>query len=61
MTTEFELGCASCGARLRERSVAAETFGVPAGGDVAVAECPECGDQYVPEGTLDRLGDMRRR
>lgn len=60
MTTEFDLGCATCGGRLQERSVAAATFGVAGEADVAVAVCAECGERYVPEGTLDRLGELRR-
>jgi len=60
MTTEFDLGCATCGGALQERSVAAESLGVGGSGTVAVAECPECGDRYVPERTLDRLGRRER-
>jgi DNA-directed RNA polymerase subunit RPC12/RpoP len=60
MTTEFDLGCATCGAALTERSVAAESLGVSAEGTVAVAECPECGDRYVPERTLDLVGEQKR-
>lgn len=56
MTTEFDLGCATCGGALQERSVAAESLGVPGEETVPVAECPECGDRYVPEQTLDRVG-----
>jgi YgiT-type zinc finger domain-containing protein len=60
MTTEFDLGCATCGGSLTERSVAAESLGVGGEGTVAVAECPECGDRYVPERTLDLVGDRER-
>lgn len=60
MTTEFDLGCATCGGALQERAVTAETLGIGGSGTVAVAECPECGDRYVPEQTLDRLGTFDR-
>jgi hypothetical protein len=60
MTTEFDLGCATCGGTLQERSVAAESLGVGGEGTVSVAECPECGDRYVPERTLDRVAGRKR-
>ncbi|WP_248517643.1 DUF7479 domain-containing protein [Salinarchaeum laminariae] len=60
MTTEFDLGCATCGSALTERTVAAESLGVPGEGSLPVAECPQCGDRYVPEQTLDRVGKRKR-
>ncbi|AGN01416.1 hypothetical protein L593_07355 [Salinarchaeum sp. Harcht-Bsk1] len=60
MTTEFDLGCATCGGALQERSVDAESLGVGGEGTVPVAECPECGDRYVPEQTLHRIGGRKR-
>jgi len=60
VTTEFDLGCATCGGSLQERTVAAEQFGVAAAGTVDVAECPDCGDRYVPEHSLDLLQGHRR-
>ncbi|WP_460922465.1 DUF7479 domain-containing protein [Salinarchaeum chitinilyticum] len=60
MTTEFDLGCATCGGALQERSVDATPLGVQSDETVSVAECPECGDRYVPEQTLDRVGHQRR-
>ena len=55
MTSEYELGCATCGGSLTRREVAGEALGISAAGSVEVAECPDCGERYFPETTLERL------
>ncbi len=55
MTTEFDLGCATCGGALRERSVGAEVAGVDVTEPVQVAVCADCGSRYFPESALERL------
>lgn len=55
MTSEYELGCATCGGSLTRREVPGETLGLSAVGSVEVAECPNCGGRYFPETTLERL------
>ena len=55
MTTEFDLGCATCGGALRKRSVGTEVTGVDMAEPVQVAVCAECGNRYFPESALERL------
>lgn len=55
MTSEYELGCATCGESLNRREVAGEALGRSTVGSVEVAECPNCGGRYFPETTLERL------
>lgn len=55
MTTEFDLGCATCGGSLRETTVAADTLGFEVTAPVSVAECTECGGRHFPERALDQL------
>ncbi len=55
MTTEFDLTCATCGSQLSKESVSADKLGVGGGGSVDIATCRNCGDQYFPESTLERL------
>jgi hypothetical protein len=64
VTSEYELGCATCGGSLTRREVAvdsvggeaAESLGLGAAESLEVAECPDCGGRYFPEATLERLG-----
>ncbi|WP_135824414.1 zf-TFIIB domain-containing protein [Halorussus ruber] len=56
MTSEFDLGCATCGTSLTRREVAAERLGFGSFDSLEVAECPNCGGRYFPETTLERLG-----
>jgi uncharacterized OB-fold protein len=60
MISEYDLDCTNCGEPLRKREVTAETldfdaFGSDVHGPLAVAECPDCGDWYFPETTLEQL------
>lgn len=50
MTTEFDLPCVDCGQELVRQRI---TTG--SGGDVTVAQCPNCGSQYYPEDALGRI------
>jgi uncharacterized Zn finger protein len=49
MVSEFDLPCTECGGDLT-RSVVQST-----GGNVAVAECPDCGTRHYPELALSAL------
>lgn len=60
MTTEFDLGCATCGGALRERSVSTEVTGVDVTEPVRVAVCADCGSRYFPESALERLNAESR-
>ncbi|WP_266078002.1 hypothetical protein [Haladaptatus caseinilyticus] len=55
MTTEFDLTCATCGSPLSRKSVSVDRLGFRNVGSVDVAACRNCGDQYFPESTLERL------
>lgn len=56
MTSEFDLTCVSCGTPLSRDSISADRLGFGDAGSVEVASCPDCGDTYFPEATLERLG-----
>ncbi|WP_435175082.1 zf-TFIIB domain-containing protein [Halorussus sp. AFM4] len=56
MISEYDLGCATCGASLTRREVTGEALGLGAADSLEVAECPNCGGRYFPETTLERLG-----
>lgn len=55
MTTEFDLDCAACGSSLARNEVSAESLGFAVENEVEVAECPDCGERYFPESTLQQL------
>jgi YgiT-type zinc finger domain-containing protein len=55
MISEYDLDCTNCGEPLIKQEVTAETLGFDAGDSLEVAECPDCGDRYFPETTLERL------
>lgn len=55
MISEYDLDCTNCGESLMKREVTAETLGFDTRGSLEVAECPDCGDRYFPETTLERL------
>jgi YgiT-type zinc finger domain-containing protein len=55
MISEYDLDCTNCGESLIKREVTSETLGFDAHGSLEVAECPDCGDRYFPETTLERL------
>jgi hypothetical protein len=57
VTTEYDLTCARCGSPLSRAEVSADHFEFSdAAGSVEVAECADCGGQYFPETSLERLG-----
>ena len=55
MISEYDLDCTNCGEPLIKREVTGETLGFDTRGSLAVAECPDCGDRYFPETTLEKL------
>ncbi|WP_458205459.1 DUF7479 domain-containing protein [Haladaptatus sp. NG-SE-30] len=55
MTTEYDLSCATCGSPLSKESVSADHLGLAVTEPVEVATCQNCGKQYFPESTLERL------
>lgn len=56
MISEYDLDCTDCGEPLIRRELSAETLGFDAHDSLEVAECPDCGDRYFPETTLEQLG-----
>lgn len=58
MTSEFDLGCATCGGALQAETV--ETDAVRASRQVRVAVCADCGSRHYPERTLEALYTERR-
>ncbi|WP_135820784.1 hypothetical protein [Halostella litorea] len=59
MTTEFDLGCATCGGRLEKREVGADAVRADVTGAVDIAVCANCGGRYFPEPALAALDTER--
>jgi len=59
MTTEFDLGCATCGGRLEERTLGADALRANVTGPVDVAVCTDCGSRHFPERSLAALDAER--
>ncbi len=59
MTTEFDLGCATCGGRLEEQTLGADAVNANVTGTVDVAVCADCGSRHFPERALAALDAER--
>jgi len=59
MTTEFDLGCATCGGRLEKRQVRADALRANVTRAVDVAVCADCGSRHFPEPALAALNAER--